>query len=203
VLLDAANLFALQLRTEGEHQGAFLFPDLAREAQSPSGFQAGVFEWLKFLAWESQQVGKVRRYQGADKVETTAVEELLIAGRVVALIKDQGDGLAVAGQGLIALGEFLQDLDKGDAVMLIAGVNLPQQGDMKVDAHQQGQADDAEVASFAFGVTAPRQLAGIFRVDEGIEVRAIEDQAVDIQLAGLEQALGEGLADGGDLLLPE
>ena len=87
--------------------------------------------------------------------------------------------------------------------MLIAGVNLPQQGNMKVDAHQQGQADDAEVASFAFGVTAPRQLAGIFRIDEGIEVRAIEDQAVDIQLAGLEQALGEGLADGGDLLLPE
>ena len=63
--------------------GAFLFPDLAREAQSPSGFQAGVFEGLKFLAWESRQVGGVRRYQGADKVETTAVEELLIAGRAV------------------------------------------------------------------------------------------------------------------------
>jgi len=45
-------------------------------------------------------------------------------------------------------------LDKGDAVVLIAGINLPQQGDVKVEAHQQGQADDAEVAAFAFGVTA-------------------------------------------------
>src|SRR5258708_6088144 len=125
MLLDAANLFALQLRTEGEHQGAFLPPDLACEAQGAGGLQARVFERLKFLDGESQQVGKVRRYQGADKVKTTAVEELLIAGRVVALIKHQGDGLAVAGQGLIALGELFQDLDKGDAVVLIAGVNLP------------------------------------------------------------------------------
>ncbi len=136
-------------------------------------------------------------------MKAAAVEELLIAGRVVTLIKDQGDGLAVAGQRLIALGEFLQDLDKGDAVVLIAGVNFPQQGDVKVDTHQQGQADDAQIATFAFGVTALRQLAGVFCIDEGVEVGAIEDQAAQLEVELLEQSLGERLADGGDRFFPE
>jgi len=41
-------------------------------------------------------------------------------------IKDQGDGPAMAGQNLVPLGEFLQGLGKGDAVMLIARIDLPQ-----------------------------------------------------------------------------
>jgi len=94
-------------------------------------------------------------------METTAVENFLIAGRVVALIKDQGDGLAVAGQGLIALGEFFQYLDKGDAVVLIAGINLPQQGDVKVEAHSRARPDDAEVAAFCFW----RDRAGVIGWD--------------------------------------
>src|SRR6266566_3147566 len=115
-----------QFRTEGDHQGAFLPPDLAREAQGPGGFETRIFELLKFLDRKSQQVGEVGRYQRTNKMEAAGVENLLVAGGVVALIKDPGHGLAMAGQSLVPPGEFLQGLGKGDAVMLIARIDLPQ-----------------------------------------------------------------------------
>src|SRR5207302_9478822 len=114
------------VRTEGGHQRACLSPDLAREAEGPGDIETRIFEVLKFLETESQQVGEVGRYQRTNKMEAAGVENLLIAGGVVALIKDQGDGLAMAGQSLVPLGEFLQGLGKGEAVMLIARIDLPQ-----------------------------------------------------------------------------
>jgi len=67
--------------------------------------------------------------------------------------------------------------------VLIAGVNLPQQGDVKVDTLQQGQADDAQIATFAFGVTALRATGWGFSVSmKGVEVGAIEDQAAQLEV---------------------
>ena len=43
----------------------------------------------------------------------------------------------------------------------------------------------------------------VFRIDEGIEVGAIENQTVHIQLAGGYQTLSERLANGGDLFLSQ
>ena len=43
----------------------------------------------------------------------------------------------------------------------------------------------------------------VFRIDEGIEVGAIENQTVHIQVAGLQQALSERLTHGGDLFLSQ
>jgi hypothetical protein len=43
----------------------------------------------------------------------------------------------------------------------------------------------------------------VFRIDEGIEVGAIENQTVHIQLAGRYQTLSERLANGGDLFLSQ
>ena len=126
MLLDTTNLLALQFRTEGDHQGAFLPPDLPRDAPGPSWFEARIFELLKFLDRESQQIGEVGRYQRTNEMEMASVKNLLIGGGVVALIKDQGDGAAMAGQNLVPLGEFLQGLGKGDAVMLIARIDLPE-----------------------------------------------------------------------------
>src|SRR2546425_362168 len=48
-----------------------------------------------------------------------------------------------------------------------------------------------------------RQSAAVFRIDEGVEVGAIENQTVHIQLVGFQQALSEGLTNGGDLFLSE
>jgi len=53
-------------------------------------------------------------------------------------------------------------------------------------------------------------LAGIFCIDEGIEVRAIEDQAAHLQVEALEQALGEaslmaamGFSPSNSMFVPE
>src|SRR5947207_194973 len=120
------NLLALQFRAEGDHQGAFLPPDLTRDAPGPSWFEARIFELLKFLDRESQQFGEVGGYQRTNEMEMASVQNLLIGGGVVALIKDQGDGPAMAGQNLVSLGEFLQGLGKSDAVKLIVRIDLPQ-----------------------------------------------------------------------------
>src|SRR5213082_2633349 len=52
-------------------------------------------------------------------------------------------------------------------------------------------------------MTSLRQSAVVFRIDEGIEVGAIENQTVHIQVAGLQQTLRERLTNGGDLLLSQ
>ena len=76
-------------------------------------------------------------YQRAHKVISARVEDLLIGGRVVAFVEHQRNRLAVAGQRLITRGEFFQHLGKGEAIVLIAGVDLPQQRHVKIHAHQQ------------------------------------------------------------------
>src|SRR5437879_3144829 len=48
-----------------------------------------------------------------------------------------------------------------------------------------------------------RQSAAVFRIDEGVEVGAIENQTVHIQLAGLQQTLSERLANSRDLFLSQ
>src|SRR5260370_16138424 len=52
-------------------------------------------------------------------------------------------------------------------------------------------------------MTSLRQSAVVLRIDEGIEVGAIENQTVHIQLAGRYQTLSERLANGGDLFLSQ
>ena len=201
--LDAAHLFALEFGAEGHHQSAFLPPHLAVKAEGAGGFQTGIVQGLKLLARPKEEIGEVGGHQRADKVEAAVVEDLLIADRVVALIEHQGDGLAVAGQGLVASGQFLQGLRESDAIVLIAGVDFPQQGHVKIDAHQQGQADQTQVGALALGMAALGELAGILGVDKGIEVGAIEDQAGQVQVKGFDHALGERFAEGGDLSFAE
>ena len=199
VLFHAAELLALQLGAEGEEQGALLAPNFSAEAEGQGGLEAGIVEGPELAEGNGQQVGVVGGYQRAHEVEAAGVEDLLIAGGVVALVEDQGDGLAVARQGAIAVGEFLQDLGKGEAIVLVARVDLPEQGDMKIDADQQSQADDAQIGALAFGMTALGELAGGGGVDEGVEVGTVKHQAAQIQPEGFHDALGQGLADGGDL----
>lgn len=199
MLFDAADLFALQFRAEGDYQRALPPPHLPCQPQSAGGFQEGIAQWAKLLQGEGQQIGEMGGDERAGEMEPAAVENLLVADGVVALIKDQGDGLAVAGQRLIAEGQFLQGLGERQAVMLIARVDLPQQRDVKIHTHQQGQSDDAQIGALAFGVTALGQLAGSFRIDEGVKVSAIESQTAQIQVEGFDQALGERFADGRNL----
>jgi hypothetical protein len=72
-------------------------------------------------------------------MEAAGVKEFLVAGRVVALVENQSNRLAIPGQHLRALGQFFQCIVKAHAVMLIVRIDLPQQGDVKVDAHQPVQ----------------------------------------------------------------
>src|SRR5438034_5431525 len=55
---DHRDLHSFPTRRSSDLQGAFLPPDLAREAQGPGGFETRIFELLKFLERKSQQVGE-------------------------------------------------------------------------------------------------------------------------------------------------
>src|SRR5262249_36844454 len=67
-----------------------------------------------------------------------------------------------------------QDLAEGNAVGLIAGVDLPEQRDVEVGRDHQGQADHAEVGPFALGMAALGQAGPGLRGDEGVGVGGIE-----------------------------
>ena len=60
--------------------------------------------------------------------------------------------------------------------MLIAGIDLPQQRHMKIDAEQQGQADDTQIGALALGMPALGELAGVLGIEKSVEVGAIENQ---------------------------
>src|ERR1039458_3343415 len=60
---------------------------------------------------------------------------------VVALVKDQSDVIAGFGQLPVMAREFLGDGAELGAVVDVAGVNLVEQGDVKIGADQQAEAD--------------------------------------------------------------
>src|SRR5204862_291975 len=70
---------------------------------------------------------------------------------------------------------------------------------MEVRAHQQGQAHYAQIGPLRFGMTSLREFRCRAAIDEGIEVRAIEAQAADINPKLLHEfpaKVGLDLADG-------
>src|SRR5256884_7329877 len=67
----------------------------------------------------------------------------------------------------------------------------------------QAEAGMRDVAVTGVQTCALPISAAVFRIDESIEVGAIENQTVPIQVAGLQQPLSESLANGRDLFFSE
>src|ERR1017187_6565006 len=66
---------------------------------------------------------------------------------VVALVKDQSDVIAGFGQLPVMAREFLGEGAELGAVVDVAGVNLVEQGGVKIGAEQQAEAALAQVAA--------------------------------------------------------
>src|SRR5207302_1101561 len=99
----------------------------------------------------------------------------------------------------VTLDQFLGDASESARVRLVAGIDAGEEWDMEVRAHQQGQAHHAQIGPLRFGMASLGELRRRAAIDEGIEVRAIEAQAADINPKLLHQFLAErglDLADG-------
>src|SRR6266700_2366850 len=114
--------------------------------------------------------------------------EALLA--VVPLVEDYGDVIAGLGQLPVLGREFIGDGAELGAVVDIASVNLMKQGDMEIGAHQQAEADLAQIAALLLVMTALRQFGGSAGVDVGEEIGAVVDQGAEIELKTLDEALG-------------
>jgi hypothetical protein len=135
-------------------------------------------------------------HERTDQVIGRLVRGLDVRFRVVALVEDQRDVLLQARQQLpMAACQGGQDLGEGDAVRLIARMDLPEQGDVEVGRNHQGQTDDAQVGAVAFGVTALGQTSRRLRIDVGVEVGGIIEERLQVEAVVFDQAAAEGFFD--------
>ena len=110
---------------------------------------------------------------------------------IVALVKDQGNVIAGLGQLPVMGREFLGDGAELGAVVDIAGVDLVEQGDVKIGADQQAEADLAQIAALLLVMPALREFGRGTGIDVGEEIGAVVDQGAEIQLKPLDEALGD------------
>ena len=94
---------------------------------------------LELAQGNGQQLRMMGRDQGSDKVKCGAFYRVHRFGGIVAFVENQGDMLALLGQLTVTLSQFLGDRLEDGAVIDIARIDLVEQRDMKIGAHQQAE----------------------------------------------------------------
>src|SRR5664280_691170 len=100
----------------------------------------------------------LRGDQRSDEMKGTVLQRRKGLLAIVALVKDQGNVIAGLGQLPVMGREFLGDGAELGAVVDIAGVDLVEQGDVKIGADQQTEADLAQIAALLLVVPALRKF---------------------------------------------
>jgi len=90
--------------------------------------------------------------------------------------------LAPLSQLAVTRGQFLGNGLEGRGVGLVAGIDVMEERDMEIGAHQHAQADLAQVAPVLLVMAAGGQVGRRAGVDEGEEVGAIVDQGAQGQV---------------------
>ncbi len=68
---------------------------------------------------------------------------------------------------------------------------------MKIPGHQQGQADDAQIRAFGFGVSPLGQFALVVRRKEGVEIGRIVKERSQIHVQTFHHPPGDLFFDPG------
>ena len=136
--------------------------------------------------------------QGSDEVVIALINPLDVLLRSVAAIKDQGNQVALIGKLAIAVDQGFGKVAEHSGVVLIAGVEMGEQGDLEVGADHQGQADNTQIGPLALGVTPLSEVGRGLRIDEGIEIGGVQEQGSQIDFEVFNQALGQSLLDFSD-----
>ena len=118
---------------------------------------------------------------------------------VVSLIEDQGDVLAALRQLTVTLAQFLTNGLELGSIVEVACIDLVKERDMKIGADQHPQINLPQVGTLLFVMPPRRQGGWVGGVDIGEEIGAIVDQGAQRQLEALDQALGQGVFDGGNI----
>jgi hypothetical protein len=172
---EPLELSVVQIRIKG-HNGARLTEDFLLGAIGFYFLQAGMPERPELSAGDKEQRGMLRGDQRSDEMKRSVLQrrEGLLA--IVALVKDQRDVLAGLGQLPVMGREFFGDGAELGAVVDIAGVDLVEQGDVKIGADQQTEADLAQIAALLLVMPALRKFGRGTGIDVSEEVGAVVDQ---------------------------
>ena len=133
----------------------------------------------------------LRGDQRSDEMKGSVLQRRKGLLAIVALVEDQGNVIAGLGQLPVMGGEFLGDRAEFGAVVDIAGVDLVEQGDVKIGADQEAEADLAQIAALLLVMPALRKFGRGTGIDVGKEIGAVVDQGAEIQLKPLDEALGD------------
>ena len=95
-----------------------------------------------------------------------------------------------------ALDQFVDHVGELGGVVAVPLIGVADQRDATVDGDHEPQTDQSQVVSLLLGL-APLGDGGtvVGRIDEGGEVRHVEREPRDVDLVGLDHALGDPALD--------
>jgi hypothetical protein len=133
-------------------------------------------------AADGEQVGVVAGWQGSDEPDLGGFDLVLVGGRVLPGVVDQGQIAGPAGQMSEPGGQLFEHQRELGDVGPVTGVGVRQQRDAAIAGDDQAQTDQPQVRAFLLGFPALGDgclvVAG---VDVGGEVRHVQDQPGQVQ----------------------
>ncbi len=198
---NARQLPRQQFFATRDDDRAFFAPHDFFRVKGGGAFEPGYGERLELTERNRQEVRVVGQRQGGNEMIRAGIEVGDRGGGRIAAIEDQRNILAVLGHQVIARDQSLHHTRKHRGIILIARVEMGEQGNVKVCAHQQGQADDPQVFAFALGVPALGEGCGRGRGNKRVKIGGIEQERLEVDLELLHQAGGQLLFNRGQRVL--
>jgi hypothetical protein len=180
----AADLPLEQSATSSDYDRAFLSKNLFLRAMNANALEQRTFKVAEPLQGNGQKVLVLGGNKRSYKMVGGTVQDLNVFLRIVPFVENQRNALTFFFEHLVAGNEIIQNLAEGDRVVLIPLVSLGKQRNVKIPRNQQGQADNAKICPFGFGVSSLSQLGPVVRGKKRIEVGSVvkESTQIDVQL---------------------
>ena len=197
---DGRALGEKQLGIEGDHERAVGAQHRLARPVGACPRQIGAGERVKPVAGHGEQIRVLRGGHRPDEVIRRRIDGPLVVEAIVPFVVDQRDAVHLLSEQAIAFEQPVGDGREGRGIMGVAGVDVVEQRNMEIPRHEQGQADQAQVAALLLALAALGQRRGVVEaVDEGGKIRCVVEQATQIDLEVLDEGGGQVLLDSGNL----
>ena len=178
----AADLPLEQSSTSSDYDRAFLSKNLFLRAMNANALEQRTFKVAEPLQGNGQKVLVLGGNKRSYKMVGRTVQGLNVFLRIVPFVENQRNALTFLLEHLVAGHEIVQNLAEGDRVVLVPFVSLGKQRNVKIPRHQQGQADNAKVCPFGFGVSSLSQLGPVVGGKKRVEVGSVIKEGAQINV---------------------
>lgn len=197
--LQGAGLGIEQVPVPGDDDGPFGAEQMTLDAARADAVE--VLERGEAFGGHVQQVAMVRGDEGTGEVVGSLVDGGDVVRGIVALVEDQRDVLDLVGDVAASRDESVDEACECRRVVLVSRKGVMEERQVAVARDQEREADDAQGLSALLAVSALREFRRlVVGVDEGEEVRCVEEDATEIDIVVLDHPGDDVAFDAGDVV---